>query len=132
MDSQHKNGWVRGLRPLVLWLILASVLYGIRWNRQQLEQTRLYFSISLKGQPLPYPVMVMWDGRPITNGDKISVGNHQFKITGPKTTSFSTNISVWYGRHDLADIALARSTGTLSVKADPTALSIAINGPEYS
>lgn len=122
----------RVLLPLVWWLLLVAVLFAIRTHRRLVEETRLYFSISLKGQPLPYPVTVTWDGRPIVSGEKISVGNHRFAVAGPKTTSFSTNLSIWYGRHDLGDITLARSTGTLSVKADPAALSIAITGPEFS
>ena len=132
MSSQHKSGWVRGLRPLFWWLVLVLVLYGIRWNQQQLEQTRLSFLISLNGQPLVYPVAVTWDGRPINNGDKIALGGHLFKISGPNTKSFTTNISAWYGKHDLGEIRLARSFGTLSIKADPPPETITISGSEYS
>jgi hypothetical protein len=117
---------------MLWWLLLVAVLFTIRTHQRLLEKTRLSFSISLTGQPVPYPVLVTWDGRPITSGDKISLGNHRFTISGPKTTSFTTNLSIWYGRHDLGAIALARSTGTLSVKAEPAALTIAISGPEFS
>jgi PEGA domain len=126
----EKKAWV--WRPLLWWLLLVLVLFGIRSNQRMLEQTRLLFSISLNGQPLPYPVTVTWDGRPINSGDKIPLGSHRFAITGPKTDSFITNLSVWYGRHDLGDISLMRSMGALSVKADPPALSITVNGPEFS
>ena len=132
MGSQHKSGWVRGVRPSFWWLILVLVLYGIRWNQQQVEQTRLYFTISLNGQPLVYPVYVTWDGRPINNGDEIALGGHLFKISGPKTEPYTTNISVWYGKHDLGEIRLARSFGTLSIKADPPPRTITISGSEYS
>lgn len=117
---------------MLWWLLLVAVLFTIRTHQRLLEKTRLYFSISLKGQPVPYPVLVTWDGRPITSGDKISLGQHHFAITGPKTTSFVRDLSIWYGRHDLGEIALARSMGTLTVKADSAALSIAISGPEFS
>ena len=132
MDSQHKSGWARCFRPLLWWLLFFLALYGFCLNQRLLQQTRLYFSISLNGQPLPYAVMATWDGRPINNGDKISLGWHCFEIKGPKTSSFATNLSIWYGKRDLGDIALARSTGILSVKADPSPSSISISGAEFS
>ncbi len=81
---------------------------------------------------MPYQVAINWDGRPINSGDKISLGSHSFAIIAPKTESFSTNLFIGYGRYDLGEIRLVRSTGTLSVKADPPAQSIVINGPEFS
>jgi hypothetical protein len=122
----------RALLPLLWWLLLVAVLFAIHTHQRLLEETRLYFSISLKGQPLPYLVAVTMDGKPVVSGEKISLGHHRFAVTGPKTTSFTRELSIWYGRHDLGDIALARSTGTLSVKADPVPLLIAISGQEFS
>jgi len=132
MKRQQKSSWVRGVRPLFWWLLLVLVLFSIHLNQQLLEQTRLYFTVSLNGQPLPYPVTVAWDGKPIQSGENISLGNHRFAITGPKTGSFTTNLSIWYGKHDLGEIRLVRSMGRLSVKADPPAEWITISGPEFS
>jgi hypothetical protein len=130
MGEIQKRTWT--LLPLLWWLLLVLVLFAIRTHQRMIEETRLYFSVSLKGQPLPYPVAVTWDGRPIANGDKVSLGNHRFTIAGPKTVSISKTLSIWYGPHDLGDVVLARTTGTLSVKADPAALAISISGPEFS
>jgi PEGA domain len=132
MSSQHKSGWARGIRPLLWWLFLVLLLYGIRLDQRLLEQTRLFFSITLNGQPLSYPVTVTWDGKPIRSGDKISLGGHSFAIKGAQISSFTTNLSVWYGKHDLGEIRLMRSMGRLSVKTDPPAQSITITGPEFS
>jgi hypothetical protein len=131
-SGNRQRGWVRGLRPLLWWLLLVLVLYGIRLNEQLLEQTRLFYSLSLNGQPLPYDVAITFDGRPIRSGENIPLGNHRFEIAGQNTDPFATNLSIWYGRHDLGEIRLKRSTGTLSVSAYPAAQVIAINGPEYS
>jgi hypothetical protein len=131
-ETIRKTYWGRVLRPFLWWLLLVLVLFGIRLNQRLLEQTRLFFSISLNGQPLPYPVTVSWDGKAIISGDKISLGSHSFAIAGPKTGSFTTNVSIWYGKHDLGEIRLTRKVGTLSVKADPSAQLIAISGPEFS
>src|SRR5215469_8878254 len=131
MGSQHKSG-LRGFAPLLLWLLLFLVLFGIFENRRLLEQTRIYFSVSLNGQQLPYAVAVSLDGKPISSGDKIALGSREFAISGTKTTSFTTNLSIWYGRDDLGEIRLQRSTGTLSVSAVPAASLISISGPEFS
>ena len=131
-SDNRQRSWVRGLRPLLWWLLLFLVLYGIRLNEQLLEQTRLFYSISLNSQPLPYDVAITFDGRPIISGENIPLGNHRFEITGKNTDPFATNLFIWYGRHDLGEIRLKRSMGTLSVNADPPAQAIAISGPEYS
>jgi hypothetical protein len=131
-SGNRQRGWVRGLRPLLWWLLLFLVLYGIRLNEQLLEQTRLFYSLSLNGQPLPYDVAITFDGRPIRSSDNIPLGNHRFEIIGQNTDPFATNLFIWYGRHDLGEIRLKRSTGTLSVNADPPAQAIAISGPEFS
>ena len=131
LDNRQRS-WVRGLRPLVWWLLLFLVLFGIRLNERMLEQTRLFYSLSLNGQPLPYDVAITFDGRPIRSGENIPLGNHRFEIIGQNTDPFATNLSIWYGRHDLGEIHLKRSTGTLSINADPPAQAITISGPEFS
>ncbi len=123
---------MRGVRPLLWWLLLVLVLYVIHLVGQLLAETRLYYSISLNGQPLPYPVSITLDGFPVKSGDNFSPGKYRFEVTGAVTDPFTTNLTVWFGRYDLGEIRLKRSTGTLSVKADPTAQWITISGPEFS
>jgi len=130
--ENQKNTSGRVLRPFLWWLLLVLALAGIHWNAVMLERTRLFFSISLNGQPLPYSIAVTLDGKPISSGDKISLGQHQFAINGPQTDSYTTNLSIWYGKHSLGDIPLKRSTGTLSVSTAPPALWVTIQGSEFS
>ena len=134
MEKQDKRfGRVLGiLRPLFWWLLLVLVLYGIRTHQRLMEQTRLVYSISLDGQPFPYPVSVTVDGQPFGNGDKLSLFSHQFQINCSKTGSFATNLFIWYGQHDLGDIRLKRSIGTFLVQSSPMAQHITVTGPEFS
>ena len=128
--DKRPRHWLRGLRPLFWWLILVLILYGIRTHNRLLEQTRLYFEVSLHGQPAGATVTL--DRRPAFSGQNISLGSHTFTITHPKADSFSTNLFICYGRHDLGQIKLRRSTGMLSVQSKPPARTITINGPEFS
>ncbi|MDE3067879.1 MAG: hypothetical protein KGJ60_10060 [Verrucomicrobiota bacterium] len=73
-----------------------------------------------------------FDGQPAVNGERIPLGNHTFDLTNPKADAFSTNLFVWYGPHNLGEIELKRSMGTLSVQATPPAPTITITGPEFS
>ena len=118
------------LRPLLWWFILVLVLYGIRTHERLMEQTRLYFDVSLQGQPVDATVTL--DGQPVFSGQNISLGSHNYAVTHPKADSFSTNLFIWYGRHDLGQIKLKRSMGALSVQAKPPARTITISGPEFS
>lgn len=130
--EHQKNSSGRVLRPFLWWLLLVLVLAGIHWNSVMLERTRLYFSTSLNGQPVPYLITETLDGRPTASGDRIFLGKHHFEITSPQTDPITMDLSIWYGRHDLGDIHLKRSTGTLSVSAVPAAQWITIQGSEFS
>ena len=136
MEGTNRVGqsktWMRGVRPLLWWLLLVLVLYVIHLVGQLLAETRLFYSISLNGQPLPYPVSITLDGFPVKSGDNFSPGKYRFEVTGPETDPFATNLTVWFGRYDLGEIRLRRSTGTLSVNASPSAQGIAISSPEFS
>lgn len=132
-SNASRNGighFFRVLRPLVWWLILVLVLYSIRTHERLLEQTRLNFNASLQGQPID--AVATLDGKPALSGQKISLGRRTFSVVYPKAEPFSTNLFIWYGRHDLGEIKLKRSTGTLNVKATPPATTISIAGPEFS
>src|SRR5581483_10593958 len=72
------------------------------------------------------------DGKPIWNGDRISLGKHHFEISGPQIDPFTLDFTAWYGRHDLGNIPLQRSLGTLAINANPPAQTITIRGSEFS
>jgi hypothetical protein len=136
MDGANRDGqqktWRNGIRPLLYWLLLVLVLFGIRLNERLLENTRLYFSVSMNGQFSQYPFKVTLDGKPVESGDNISLGSHQFAIVGPQTDLVSMDLNIFYGKHDLGNIHLKRSTGTLSINATPAAQTITIRGSEFS
>jgi hypothetical protein len=124
--------WSTFLHPLLWWLALVLVLFGIRTHQRLMEQTRLAFSITMQDQP-PFPqATATLDGTPVSNGQKIPLGHHQFTVTHPKGETFSTNLFIWYGAHKLGAINLKRTMGTLSVTADPPADVLVIRGPEWS
>jgi len=129
--KKHVQRPLRILRPLFWWLILVLVLYGIRTHQRLMEKTRLDFTVTMQGQP-HYEASTTFDGKPIISGQKISLGNHTFTVTLTKGETFSTNMFVWYGEHNLGTIDLKRTMGTLSVTADPPAPFIFIRGPEWS
>jgi PEGA domain len=132
MDTGNRGrDTLKTLRPLAWWLLLALILFAIHWNAVMLERTRLYFSTSLNGQPVPYFTTETLDGIPIASGDKIFLGKHRFEITSPQTDPITMDLSIWYGRHDLGEIHLKRSTGTLSVSAAPAAQRINVQGAEF-
>jgi tetratricopeptide (TPR) repeat protein len=106
-----------------------------------LEKTRIYYTATLQGpeaQPAffrdgtPFNPLATLDGIPISNGAKIPLGHHVFSITTPKTLLFSTNLSIWYGPHDLGVISLSRAKAILEVTATPPARILSIRGPEYN
>ena len=107
------------LRPLFWWLILVLVLYGIRTHQRLMEITRLNFNVTLQGQAIFSNTT--FDGKPAFSGQKIPLGNHTFTVTHPKGETFSTDMFIWYGEHDLGTIDLKRTMGTLSVTANPPA-----------
>jgi len=128
--SSGSRGWVRGLRPIFYWLLLVLVLFGIRTHQRLMEKTRLNFSVSMQGQAID--ATATFDGKPAFSGQKIPLGNHTFVVTHPKGETFSTNLFIWYGKHDFGEIKLKRSKGTLSVQSTLPASKITITGPEFS
>lgn len=128
-ENRNRHQW-RILRPLFWWLLLVLVLFGIRTHQRLMEKTRLNFSVTLQGQAVDSTAA--FDGKPAFSGQNIPLGNHTFAITHPKGVTFSTNMFIWYGAHDLGTIDLKRKMGTLSVTADPPAPFLFIRGPEWS
>jgi hypothetical protein len=92
----------------------------------------LDFTVSLEGQPPELDASTTLDGRPLVSGEQVPLGRRRFVVTHPKGDSYSTNLSIWYGAHNLGKINLRRSRGTLSIVATPPAGLIAIQGPEFS
>jgi tetratricopeptide (TPR) repeat protein len=115
---------------LVWWLILVLVLFGIRTHQRLMEKTRLNFNVSMQGQPID--AAATFDGKPVISGQNISLGSHQLVISGPKADMYSTNLFIWYGEHNLGDIALKRTLGNLLVSVTPPAQRLIIRGPEWS
>lgn len=95
-----------------------------------MEQTRLYFTATMQGQAIDFGATL--DGKPIVSGQNISLGGHTLTITNPKGETFATNLSIWYGEHNLGVIDLKRSTGTLVVNASPPVPFLSVRGPEWS
>jgi hypothetical protein len=123
---------LRILRPLFWWMILVLVFYGIRTHQRWMEKTRLSFTISLEGRSLFSHAAATLDGKPISSGERISLGAHTFTIAYPKAATFSTNLFTWYGGHDFGTIDLKRTLGTLAIQSDPAAITVTITGPEFS
>lgn len=121
---------LRVLRPLFWWALLILVLYGIRTHERLMEKTRLYFNVSLEGKP--FDADVRFDGQPALSGQRIPLGKHHFTVNHLKAKPFSTNLFIWYGRHDFGTIDLKRATGVLAVTAYPAASLLSIQGPEWS
>ena len=121
---------LRILRPLFWWLLLVLVLYGIRTHQRLMEKTRLNFSVSMQGQAID--ATATFAGKPAFSGQKIPLGNHTFVVTHLKGETFSTNLFIWYGEHNLGTIDLKRAKGILAVTADPPAPLLSIHGPEWS
>jgi hypothetical protein len=128
----HKQRWTRGLWPLGWWFLLVLMLYGIRTHQRLSEQTHLIFSVTLQGQPLLIGATASIDGQPTTSGQRIAIGRRTFMVTHPKGGSFSTNLFIWYGEHNLGTIDLKRTMGILAVTADPPVPLLSIRGPEWS
>ena len=122
--------WRRVLHPLLWWLLLVLVLYGIRTHQRLMEKTRLNFGVSMQGQAIDSTAT--FDGKPAFNGQNISLGSHTFMVKHPKGETFSTNMFIWYGEHNLGTIDLKRTMGILAVTADPPAPFLSIRGPEWS
>lgn len=131
-SESRQRYWFLVLRPLSWWLLLVLVLYGIRTHQRWMEQTRLNFTIMLAGQIPLFEAKSTFDGKPIFTGQNIPLGHHQFTVTHPKGDTYTTNLFIWYGAHDLGRIDLKRTMQTLTVTANPPAPVLSIQGPEFN
>jgi tetratricopeptide (TPR) repeat protein len=124
--------WMRVLRPLRWWAILLLLLCAYRVQQRLSAQTRLTFSVALQGRSIGDEASVTLDGRRIISGQQLSIGSHRLLISHPKAEPWSTNLFIWYGPHDLGEIALSRGKGTLAIEASPPAALLTIRGPEFT
>src|ERR1017187_1807446 len=132
MESEKQHHWLRGLRPLLWWVLYVLFLYAYHTHQQLSEKTRLSFSASLERRVVDVEASTTLDGSPFKSGDRVSIGRHTLVISYPKAESFSTNLFIWYGEHNLGNLVLTRGKGLLAIKANPPAAFIDICGPEFS
>src|ERR1700733_3506233 len=85
--------WRRVLRPLLWWLLLVLVLFGLRENQIWLEKTRIHYTITMNGQNLGFEAVAKLDGQPVTVGQNISLGSHMLDVSHPKAVFYITNFS---------------------------------------
>jgi hypothetical protein len=124
--------WRRVLRPLLWWCLLVLVLYGIRLHQRWNAQTHLRFSANVPGQNTFADTYAEMDGRPYYSGQQLNIGRHKLVVTQQNGYPFTTNMFVWYGPHDLGNIILERTKGTLVVSCSPSAARLIIRGAEFS
>ena len=128
--QSQTRGWTRVLAPLAWWLLLVLVLYGIQTHQRLMQQTYLNCTVNLEHRPAADATVTV-DRRPIVEGEHLSLGSHEFKVTHPKAVPFVTNRFVWYRGGRLGIIDLKRATGVLAVTVDPPASVTVVDGPEY-
>ena len=88
------------------------------------------FSTILAGST--YYAETLLDEKPFQSGGRVSVGWHRLAISNLKTVPYATNLFIWFGEHDLGEIILQRSMGTLLLSIQPPAPLVFIRGPEWS
>jgi tetratricopeptide (TPR) repeat protein len=132
-DAPRCRQWPRIIRPLLWWLLLVAVLFAYHTHERLLEETRLTFLLRLENHPIPPDESIaLIDNRQMRSGEKIPLGRHKLTFAHPKGKSYTTNLFIWYGMHDLGVINLPRGYGTLAIKSDRVAKLINVRGPDYS
>lgn len=128
--QSQTRGWTRVLAPLAWWLLLVLVLYGIRTHQRLMQQTFLRLSVNLEHRSVS-GVSISVDGREATEGEHLSLGTHEFKVTHAKAVPYVTNRFVWYRGGELGQIELKRASGVLAITLDPPARTTVVDGPEF-
>jgi hypothetical protein len=131
-SPKRERHWLRALRPLLWWLSLVLFLFAVHTHQRLCELTRIKFMVYLEGKPVGDEASVSLDGLRVTSGDRIPLGHHRFAVSLPKAESFSTNLFIFYGEHDLGEIDLKRARGVLTLQVQPPAGRLSIVGPEFS
>lgn len=120
------------LAPLIAFGVVLLAVFGYFQHKKMLERTKISFVTTVPTPNPMYQTAAWLDGKPVVNGEKITLGSHTFKITNPKAETFEANFFAWYGGKNFGVIALKRSTGTLNIHSDIPALSVLVRGPEFS
>ena len=111
---------------------MVLLMFAYRTHERLSANTRISFDPTLAGKQLGYEASTTIDGMRASSGQRIPIGWHTLTITHPKTKSFSTNLFVWYGEHELGQISLERATGTLAISAMAAVGRLTVSGPEFS
>ena len=111
---------------------MVLLMFAYRTHQRLSARTNIRFEPSLAGKSLGYEAEARLDGKSLMSGQRVPIGWHTLTVSHPKTKTFSTNLFVWYGQHDLGGIELERATGVLVVNASPAAHYLTIRGPEFS
>lgn len=90
--------------------------------------TTLKYSFTLDGNYFPSGIgnNVTVDGKPFSDGDKISLGRHIIEIKLPKGETFSKKVWVFYGENDLGILRLESGKGSLSVIVKPAPATVVV------
>lgn len=130
--SKKPPGWFQFLLPLILCVLFVLGLIGYRQQKVWSERTRVKFTITLAEKNVAYGASVLFDGHPVGNGDKISLGSHKLIIKHPKAEMYQTNFFAWYGERDFGRIALHRLSGRLNFQSSFPPSRLSIVGQEYT
>ncbi len=96
-----------------------------------MSQTAIWFHPVLGRENLDGEVTALLDGKPVVNGQLISLGHHEFRIIHSKADVFGGRIFTWYGGNEFGTIHLHRSKGGLDIAVKPAATSVQITGTEF-
>lgn len=110
-------------RMIVRRIIIATVAVcvAVVFHFWLLEQTTLSFAFYIDGKPMPSDKapLVMLDGRQFASGDKLGLGYHHFSVDLDGVEPFRKEFWTFYGKHDLGNVPLLSSKGSLSVHVKP-------------
>lgn len=118
--------------PLIWWGVFVLALIGYRALQKLLEQNRLTFITAVEGALATDIPTALLDGQPVSSGERVSLGRHRLVVSHPLAESYETNFSMWYAPRSLGVITLKRSKGVLSIRVDPPAHRLEIQGREFS
>ena len=126
------HAWLRALRPLLWWFLVALVILGFVLHRHVMQKSLITYTLVLSGHQLLADAPATLDGQPAVSGVLLTLGKHTLTIAHPKAVPFTTNFFGWYGGRNLGAIHLQRATGSLNVTATPAVPTLTITGPEFS